>query len=125
MAARARKHVVIFDYFPREEGGARQGISHRELTQMLAGAGTFRILSDRDVTGCIVPTFEVLDKIANDHVRPFVAQAIAEFKTEHRVWSFFLGYPIRKLAAGAAKSSNKHESFPQKFEYRLIVLARN
>ena len=125
VAARASQHVVIFDYFPRREGGARQGISHRQFTEMLATAGVFRIVSDRDVTGCIVPTFEVLDKIANDHVRPFVAHAIAEFKAQHRVWSFFLGYPIRKLAAGVAKSSKKHESFPQKFEYRLIVLARN
>jgi hypothetical protein len=58
-------------------------------------------------------------------VRPFVAQAIAEFKAEYRVWSFLLGYPIRKLSAGVAKSSNKHETFPEKFEYRMIVLARN
>jgi SAM-dependent methyltransferase len=125
MAARARKSVVIFDYFPRQEGGARQGVSHRQFTEMLSAAGTFRIVSDRDVTGCIAPTFEVLDRIANDHVRPFVAQAIAEFKAEYRVWSFLLGYPIRKLSAGVAKSSNKHETFPEKFEYRMIVLARN
>ena len=125
VAKRARKHVLILDYFPRQEGGARQGVSHRQLAQMLADAGEFRIVSDRDVTGNITPTFEVLDRIANDHVRPFVAQAIAEFKTEHPVWSFFLAFPIRKLGARLAKSSNKRETFPQKFEYRLIVLARN
>jgi SAM-dependent methyltransferase len=125
VAARARKHVVIFDYFPRQEGGARQGISHRQFREMVSAAGAFSIVSDRDVTGCIAPTFEVLDRIANDHVRPFVAQAIAEFKTEHQVWSFFLSYPIRKLAARLGKTSNKHQTFPQKFEYRLIVLARS
>jgi SAM-dependent methyltransferase len=125
VAARARKSVVIFDYFPRQEGGARQGISHRQFTQMLSEVGVFRIVSDRDVTGCITPTFEVLDRIANNHVRPFVAQAIAEFKADHQVWSFFLNYPIRKLARRLAKASNKHATFPQKFEYRLIVLARN
>jgi hypothetical protein len=92
---------------------------------MVSDAGEFRIVSDRDVTGNIAPTFEVLDRIANDHVRPFVAQAIAEFKAEHPAWSFFLGYPIRKLTSRLAKSSNKHQTFPQKFEYRLIVLARS
>jgi SAM-dependent methyltransferase len=125
IATLARKHVVIFDYFPRQEGGARQGISHRQLTEMLAEDGTFRIVSDRDVTGHIAPTFEVLDKIANAHVRPFVAKAIADLKAEHRVLSFFLAYPLRKVGRSLRKTSNKHVTFPEKFEYRLIVLARS
>jgi hypothetical protein len=125
IAARARKSVVIFDYFPRHEGGTRQGISHRQLTRMLSEAGAFRIVSDRDVTGCIVPTFEVLDRIGNDHVRPFLGKTLADFRAEHRVWSFFLSYPLSKLAARVSRSSNKHETFLEKFEYRLIVLARN
>ena len=124
-AARARKHIVIFDYFPRVDGGIRQGISHREFTRLVSKFAAFRIVSDRDVTACIAPTFEVLDRVANDHVRPFLGKAIAEFRMEHRVWSFFLSYPLRKLARRLTKSSRKHETFPQKFEYRLIVLARS
>jgi SAM-dependent methyltransferase len=124
-AALARKHLVIFDYFPRQDGGVRQGTSYHRLTQMLSESGAFRIISDRDVTACIVPTFEVLDVMANDHVRPFLAQSIAEFRTAHRMWSFFLSYPLRKLAARLARSSKKHETFPAKFEYRMMVLARN
>jgi len=126
IAARARKHVLIFDYFSRTDSAIARRLSHRQFVRLLSEAvpGAFRILTDRDVTDFIIPTFKVLDAIKNDHVRPFIARSVAEFRKEHRVWSFLLSYPLRRALARYTRTSNRYATFPEEFEYRLIVLAR-
>ena len=126
IAARARKHVLIFDYFPRTDSATVRAVSHRQFARLLSDSfsGAFKIMSDRDVTGFVIPTLKVLDAIKNDHVRPFVIGSVAEFRKEHRVYSLLLSYPLRRLLAGFGRSSNRYATFPETFEYRLIVLAR-
>jgi SAM-dependent methyltransferase len=127
IAARTRKHVLIFDYFSRTDSATARRLSHRQFVRLLSDVvpGAFRTVSDRDVTKFIIPTFKVLDTIKNDHVRPFIARSIAEFRTEHRVWSFLLSYPLRRALARYTRTSRRYATFPEEFEYRLIVLARN
>ncbi len=127
IAARARKHVLIFDYFPRKDSATAKAVSHRQFARLLSDSftGSFRFVVDRDVTNFIIPTFQVLDAIRNDHVRPFVIRSVTEFRKEHRLYSFVLSYPLRRLLAGFERSSNRYMTFPQAFEYRLIVLARS
>jgi ubiquinone/menaquinone biosynthesis C-methylase UbiE len=126
IAACARKHVLIFDYFSRKDSATGRRLSHRQFVQMLADAipGAFRFVTDRDVTEFITPTFKVLDTIKNDHVRPFLMRSVAKFRKEHRVGSFLLSYPLRRLLARYARTSNRYTTFAEEFEYRLIVLAR-
>ena len=125
-AIHARKHVLIFDYFPRKDGAAGKAVSHLQFTRLLSGSysGEFEIASDRDVTEFIVPTFKVLDGIRNDYVRPFVARSVAEFRKEHGFYSLLLSYPLRRLLASLEKPSNRYRTFPETCEYRLILLHR-
>lgn len=127
IAARARKHVLIFDYFPRKDSATARAVSHRQFTRLLSdsSSSSFRFVTDRDVTEFILPTFKVLDAIRNDHVKPFVIRSVAEYRKEHRVYSFLLSYPLRRLLAGFERSSNRYTTFPEAFEYRLIVLTRS
>lgn len=126
IAARARRHVLIFDYFARTDSATARRLSHRQFVRLLSEVvpGAFRFVSDRDVTDFITPTFKVLDAIKNDHVRPFIARSIAEFRKDHPVWSFLLAYPLRRALARYTRTSNRYATFPAEFEYRLIVLAR-
>ena len=126
IAVHAGKHVLIFDYFPRKDSATGRAVSHRQFTRLVADelAGTFSIASDRDMTGFIVPTFQVLDKIKNDYIRPFVQRSVKDFRSAHRVWALLLAYPLRRLIAGVEKPGNRFRTFPEAFEYRLIVLAR-
>jgi hypothetical protein len=127
IVARARKHVLIFDYFPRKDSTTGKAVSHRQLTRLLSDSfpGEFTFVIDRDVTGFIIPTFQVLDAIQNNHIRPFAIRSVAEFRREHPVYSFFLAYPLHKLLARFEKSASRYTTFPEAFEYRLIVLARS
>lgn len=126
IAARARKHVLIFDYFSRTDSATGRRLSHRQFVRLLSESipGAFRFVTDRDVTEFITPTFKVLDTIKNDHVRPFLMRSVAEFRKEHRAWSFLLSYPLRRLLGRFARTSNRYSTFAEEFEYRLIVLAR-
>ncbi|MGH8662610.1 MAG: class I SAM-dependent methyltransferase [Burkholderiales bacterium] len=126
IAARARKHVLIFDYFSRTDSATGRRLSHRQFIRLLNDSipGAFRFVTDRDVTEHIIPTFKVLDTIKNDHVRPFLMRSVAEFRKEHRVSSFLLSYPLRWLLGRFAKTSNRYANFAEEFEYRLVVLTR-
>lgn len=127
IAARARRHVLIFDYFPRKDSVTGRAVSHRQFTRLLSESvpGAFRFVTDRDVTDLIIPTFKVLDAIKNDHIGPFITRSVAEFRKGHPVYSFLLSYPLRRVLARFARTSNRHATFPESFEYRLIVLARS
>jgi len=122
----AKKQVLIFDYFPREDRGTADRITHQRFTSLIAGqfADTFRIVIDRDLTHAIVPTFTVLDEITNVHVRPFAARIIEEFRRDYPISSFLLAYPLRKILAKLQKQSRRQETFPAENEYRLILMDR-
>lgn len=124
--ALAKKHVLIFDYFPRKDSSTCRAVSHRQFIRLLSVyvPGKFAFESDRDVTPFIIPTFKVLDEIKNEHVGPFVSRSVAEFRASHRLLSLLASYPIRKLTARFTKVSSRFETFPESFEYRLIVLTR-
>lgn len=127
IAALAKKHVLIFDYFPRSDSATGKAVSYSQFARLLSNAlpGGFSFTTDRDVTRFIIPTFEVLDAIRNQYVRPFVIRSVAEVRQEHPVYSFLLAYPLRKLLARFEKTASRYTTFPEAFEYRLIVLSRN
>ena len=120
----AERHVLIFDYFPREDSGGRTKVSHRRFLQLVAAQGRFAVTSDVDVTACITPTFLVLDTIKNDYVRPFAARLVADFKRDHPLLSPLLAWPLRKTLAKMQRASDRHATFPAAFEYRLLLLAK-
>ena len=126
IAVHAKKHVLIFDYFPRQDSATGRAVSRSQFLRLATDSlsGTFEIAGDRDVTGFIIPTFRVLDEIKNEYVRPFVIRSVAEFRKEHGVYSRLLSYPLRRLLASFEKSSNRYRTFPETYEYRLMVLAR-
>lgn len=126
MAQAARltaRDAIVFDYFPRRDGGGASKVSHARFVALAQSAG-WRIVADRDCTREIVPTFVVLDTLRNERLRPFVARTVEEFRRTRPFLAFLLAWPLRRLQASAARPSRKHETFPADFEYRLIRLSR-
>jgi len=125
LARYAGKNVVIFDYFrtASEETDGTRG-THAEFTQALAAQGVFDVVSDRDMTPAIMPTFEVLDHIKNHHIRPLLLRArqgLGEsYPWRMKLANMLFGRRLDKMA----RPSSRGQSFARKFEYRLIVLTR-
>lgn len=121
----ASGHLLVFDYFPRFEGDGRAKVSHRRFMQLVQAQRAFTPVSDIDVTANIVPTFEVLDTIKNEQVRPFAARLAQDLRRQHPLLSALLTWPLRKAMSRMQRPSNRRETFPASFEYRLLLLARN
>jgi hypothetical protein len=121
----ASHHVLLFDYFPRFDSGGRAKVSHRRFMQLLQAQQAFTPVSDVDVTANVVPTFEVLDTIKNEHVRPFAARLAQDLRQQHPLLATLLAWPLRKAMSRVQRPSNRRETFPAAFEYRLLLLARN
>ena len=123
---RAKRNVIVFDYFPRMDSAAEVRVSHAQFRKLVATsfADRLRIVSDRDVTAEIVPTFQVLDEFKNQYARPFVTRTLDDFRVNHPVYSFLLSWPLRRLRAKVGKKSDRAKAFLDTYEYRLILLAR-
>lgn len=122
----ARKYVLIFDYFRRQDGRDKDRISHRQFRALLADkySSAFEVVQDDDVTDFITPTFMVLDEINNTYVKPFIGQLTSDFRATHRFYSFIFSRPLNKLRRNAEKPSNRYQKFAEQHEYRLILLKR-
>jgi SAM-dependent methyltransferase len=116
-------HMVIFDYFRR--GPEDKAGTYPAFRAALARQGVFRADVDRDVTDHILPTFEILDRLGNEYLRPFAARARGRLRAAYpvRMWlaEAALARPLRKLSQPARRAEN----FARRFEYRLIRLARD
>lgn len=121
----ASRHVLLFDYFPRVDGGGRAKVSHHRFMQMVRAQQAFTPVSDIDVTANIAPTFEVLDTIKNEQVRPFAARLAQDLRQQHPLLSTLLTWPLRRALSRLQRPSNRRTTFPAAFEYRLLLLARN
>jgi SAM-dependent methyltransferase len=123
----AAKHVLICDYFPRtpHDGGTKPAhATFLSLVEEVLG-GAFRVEHDEDITERIVPTFKVTDTIGNAYVKPFLRTAADEFRRSHRVSAFLLGPLLNRRIQRLNRRSNRSETFPRDFEYRLIRLSRS
>jgi SAM-dependent methyltransferase len=122
----ASKYVIIFDYFRRTDSNHGKRISYDQFLLLLreSFASEFEILHDEDVTQFIIPTFYVIDEISNNSVKPFIKKAASSFKTEHPYYSFILSRLVNRLHRYAKKPSNRHQSFSENNQYRLILLRR-
>lgn len=120
----ARRHVLVFDYFPRVDDGGRVKVSHDRFMKLVRAQGAFDTVSDVDLTANITPTFDVLDAIKNEHVRPFAARLTDELRRDHPLLSRLLGWPLRAALARLQRPSNRRVTFPATFEYRLLLLSR-
>ncbi|MSQ59459.1 MAG: class I SAM-dependent methyltransferase [Betaproteobacteria bacterium] len=126
LARYAKKHVLIFDYFPRKDSQEDKRVSRAQFGALMEQeiSKDFAVQWDLDVTQFIAPTFEVLDGIKNDFVQPFCVRLIQELKHEHPVMARMLAFPLRKALAKLQNRSNRHQTFPAQNEYRLLLLAR-
>jgi SAM-dependent methyltransferase len=126
VCAHARRNMIVFDYFPRADSQGNVRVSHAQFTRLIAQnfADKLRIVSDRDLTREIIPTFRVLDEFKDSYARPFVERTIADFRLNHPFYAFLLGWPLRKLLAKVGKKSDRAQAFLRTYEYRLILLSR-
>ncbi len=119
-------HVLMFDYFRVEgtqsEGGTRG--TYSEFLKALEAQGVFSVVSDDDLTQQILPTFQVLDRAKNDYIGPFVNRArtgLAEsYPFRMRLVNLIFGKTLDKIE----RPSTRADTFPNQFEYRLILLKR-
>lgn len=120
-----RGYLLIFDYFRRRDSGDLRRASHGQLLALLGGpfAQGFELLQDEDVSARIAPTLFVLDAIANTSLRPFVLQAVQDFRGAHPLSGRLLGPLLRRLARYGEGESRRHERFLRELEYRLMLLA--
>ena len=125
----ANKHLLIFDYFRKEDSKNTQRISHPQFLQLINDINSqsdhqsYEIVYDEDVTDKIVPTFFVLDTISNEYIKPFIQTAVTRFKKEHPVYNFLFGKFLKKIHYFGYKKSISHERFLAKYEYRMILLS--
>lgn len=122
----ARRHVLIFDYFRRAQSGYADDTrrTHADFVAEVARQGVFEIVRDDDLTAQIAPTFHVLDTIKNDHVVPFVERLEAAFLREHPVKGRLLRRLLGRRIDRFKRPSDRFRSFPEKNEYRLILMTR-
>ncbi|MDJ0629670.1 MAG: class I SAM-dependent methyltransferase [Rhodobacter sp.] len=125
LARYAASSVLIFDYFRKtraKAGGTRT--THDAFLQALSAQGDFEIVSDEDLTQQILPTFQVLDRIKNAYVGPFVSRTRRALESSYplrmKLAQLFIGKALDKIE----KPSRRAATFPQNFEYRLILLRR-
>ena len=122
----AQKYVIIFDYFPLKDSAAADRLSYQQFSSLYTDrlSDTFEIVSDKNVTQNIIPTFKVLDEIKNQQVNPFLIKVVENYRKSHPVYSFFLSPLLNKKLKGFNKKSDRFHTFPAKFEYRLMLLSR-
>ena len=123
----ADKYVLIFDYFRRrhrEDRGDDTRGTHAAFLETVKEMGDFEVVSDVDETELIMPTFWILDHVKNARVRPFVERLRGDLKASSGVRPFIYEKVLSRLARRAVRPSNRHETFPQRHEYRLILLKK-
>jgi len=124
----AEKGVVIFDYFRRGDPAPARGDGTRgtrgAFLEAVAAQGVFEILSDRDMTDAIAPTFAIHEHLKNEKIAPFVQRLRAELRREYpwraRALEGILGRAMDKLG----RETGRAETFARAHEYRLIILER-
>lgn len=120
------KGVVVFDYFRRDgfahDNGTRG--THAAFLAELEKQGSFRVISNEDVTEAIAPTFEIYSYLKTEKLAPFLdrMQAAMRQLSPWRAWALekVFGRALQKLR----RPSTRSETFAQEHEYRLIVLER-
>lgn len=125
----AQRGVVIFDYFRRESrvtNAKEQGTrgTHSEFLAELARQNSFRVVRDDNMTAFILPTFELLDDLQENHLAPLISDIRTQMQTRSpiRAWlaEKVLGRHLDRL--GRARKRASH--FADSFEYRLISLEK-
>lgn len=121
-----QKHIIIFDYFRKEDSENTQRISHRQFCHLIQDSFSkdYEIVYDEDVTTKIIPTFFVLDSISNAHFKPFIRTAVARFKQDHPVYNFLFSKLVNKISYFGNKTSISQQRFVEKYEYRMMLLSK-
>ncbi len=126
LARHADRHVLIFDYFRKDaaeaEGGTRG--THAEFRRMVEDQGVFEVLGDEDLTQAILPTFVVLDHMRTNLFGPFAQRARAAlgkaYPIRAKLAEWLLGRKLDKIG----RPGGRAKSFPERLEYRLILMRR-
>ncbi len=126
----ATHSALIFDYFRRpgvergvDSGGGRRQ-THAEFCAALDQNPGWQIAHDEDVTEAIQPTFVILDHVKNAHVAPFLTRLRGEFRRSRPVLGRILEWGLGRRMDKIVRPSERSERFAERYEYRLIRLAR-
>lgn len=124
------KTVVIFDYFSKttdsvQEPGTRKSIDD-VLTRLGADLTAYELVENLDATSDIAPTFDVLARINEAHIAPFVLRLKAAIKAKRPVTGRLINRVIDAVYKGARDASKPPRSieFSNRYEYRLLVYKR-
>ncbi|MFN8896971.1 MAG: hypothetical protein ACK5YM_02710 [Pseudomonadota bacterium] len=61
--------------------------------------------------------------MANDHVRPFAARLLEDFRRHRPLLSMLLARPLNRALMRARRTSERRNTFPLEHEDRLMLLA--
>lgn len=120
----AKKYLLIFDYFRRVDSKKGDRITYDTFLKLVK-MSPFKIIHDEDLTDAIKPTFLVLDNLKNNYIKPFAERVINEYRNEHPFYSVLLNSVVlKKLEKSTQKKSNRYQQFPNKHQYRLILMEK-
>ena len=122
-----KKHVLIFDYFRREERSdeAMTRRPYSEFRDSVEAQGVFEIVSDENMTQAIIPTFDVLDRLRADLIGPLSARVRSGFAAAFPWRAWFVERLFARKLDKIARPSGRAERFADRFEYRLILMSRS
>lgn len=125
----AQRGIVIFDYFRREskttkatEQGTRG--THAEFLDELARQNVFRVVRDDDMTAFVLPTFELLDDLQENHVAPLISDIRSQMKTHAPIRAWLAEKLLGRQLDRLGRARNRASHFADSFEYRLITLEK-
>lgn len=125
----AQRGVVIFDYFRREAKttkAAEQGTrgTHAEFLAELARQNALRVVRDDNMTSFILPTFELLDDLQENHVAPLISDIRTQLKTRAPIRAWIAEKLIGRKLDRLGRARKRASHFADSFEYRLIALEK-
>lgn len=122
--------VIIFDYFSRADQPLGQDQTRRPFAEVMRciseGLQQYQVELNLDATADIAPTFDVLSRLNQAHVAPFVEQLKLGIRQRRPILGRLINRVIGALYRGErdCKKPARSDVFQEKYEYRLVVLTR-
>ena len=122
--------IVIFDYFSKTADGVQEAGTRRPINEVLdklrTGLPGYALVENLDATLDIAPTFDVLSRLNNNHVAPFVDRLKVAIRQKRPM----VGRVINRIIDAVYKGPRDPHKVPRsvefinRYEYRLIVFKR-
>ena len=74
------------------------------------------------LTEAILPTFLVTDHLTNETIMPFVSEVRQGLAEDYRLYRWAEKLFLKKRLTRVEKRSRRHETFPERHDYRLILM---